>query len=171
MPVTLARSMDAVSICTCSLPTASLPRHLPLTLSALPRTASPAPRLRAPRPPLSVLLPACSRFPRPAGGVRPGEPSRGHRGAQSLNAAGEPSGRDLPAPENRTLPVRAGVCSGERREHPALKAPQTPGVLAPAGNTVWHSAPWLVSLQYQFFIFTRPKKPVTKPNKHTHPIS
>lgn len=107
----------------------------------------------------------------PQAGDRPGEPSRGHRGAQSLNAAGEPPGRDLPAPENRTLPVRAGVCSGERREHLALKAPQTPGVLAPAGNTVWHSAPWLVSLQYQFFLFTRPKKPVTKPNKHTHPIS
>lgn len=68
-PVTLARSVDAVAICTCSLPTAGLPRHLPLTLSQLPRTAFRPSRtaegLRGPGP----------EFPARRGGCVPQNPS------------------------------------------------------------------------------------------------
>lgn len=88
MLVTLARSMDAVAICTCSLPTAGLPRHLPLTLSLLPRTTSPttggggggggpAPASLAPGRRPRALPRRCSRFARSAaevvggGGVPP----------------------------------------------------------------------------------------------------
>lgn len=147
MPVTLARSMDAVSICTCSLPTASLPRHLPLTLSALPGSGGPGPPAGLQPPPSARrALPGPSRGTEPEGG------------------AGAP-GRD-PTPGE---PDPAGaVCAQVRSGTPCPK--RSPNAWS-VGNTVWHSAPWLVSLQYQFFLFTRPKKPVTKTNKHTpHPL-
>lgn len=151
MPVTLARSMDAVAICTCSLPTAGLPRHLPLTLSLLPRTASPAtgrrqrpgprqppPGAPAPRPPAEVQ-PVCLVRGRggPAGWFPP-RPAGIRRGGESLNPArGNPRGGGVPSPENRTLPVWVGVCSGVWREHPAQKAPREPGVFALGGYKMW----------------------------------
>lgn len=147
MPVTLARSMDAVSICTCSLPTASLPRHLPLTLSALPGSAGPA----------SPCRPAAASLgPESPPGALPGHGAEGGAGAP---------GRD-PTP-GEADPAGA-VCAQVRSGTPCPK--RSPNAWS-VGNTVWHSAPWLVSLQYQFFLFTRPKKPITKTNKHTpHPL-
>lgn len=147
MLVTLARSMDAVAICTCSLPTAGLPRHLPLTLSLLPRTTSPttggggggggpAPASLAPGRRPRALPRRCSRFSRSAAEVGGGGPPQrpagtSEGGGQSLNpAAGEPVEGDVPPPESGALPVRVGVRSGAWREQPAPKAPGKPGVFA-----------------------------------------
>lgn len=150
MLVTLARSMDAVAICTCSLPTAGLPRHLPLTLSLLPRTTSPTtggrrrpgprqprPGAPAPRPPAEVQ-PVRSVGSRGGGGGVPQRPAgTSEGGGQSLNpAAGEPVEGDVPPPESGALPVRVGVRSGARRRQLLQKLLASPGCLLWAGRTV-----------------------------------
>lgn len=142
MAVTLARSMDAVAICTCSLPTAGLPRHLPLTLSLLPRTASPtAGRRRRPGPrhPVPVPPPGAP-VPRPPAEVRPlcsvgGRGLEGDRpGGSPPGVAGGSTGGGMCLPGE---PEPGGVCSGARREHPAQKAPQKAGVFALARLLGW----------------------------------
>lgn len=175
MPVTLARCMDAVAICTCSLPTAGLPRHLPLTLSLLPRTASPTtgrrrrPRPRQPPPGAPAPRPAAEvqRFARSAngGGGRGGYPQDlpGSAGGREPEpGGGEPIGRGRCAFPGEPDP--AGVCSGVWREHPAQKAPQSLGCFLWLGARCGNAS-WLASPRWGFFIFTLLKKSVTKANK------
>lgn len=163
MPVTLARSMDAVAICTCSLPTAGLPRHLPLTLSLLPRTASPTTgrqRPGPPQPPPAEGRPVCSVGSR--GGEKSDRPGGSPRGLPGPVRGREPkhSGGGGPFPVNRTLPVCAQVSGGNTL---FKKRPKARSVCS-------GKASWPVSPRYGFFKFTLPKKSVTKTNKKTRAV-
>lgn len=169
MPLTLARGMDAGAICTCSLPTAGLPRHPPLTLSLLPRIASPATggggsapasplrEAPAPRPPAAVqpLCPARSRTDRPRGSPR---------GLPGPAARRDPKpGGGMPPLPRESHP--GGLCSGVWQEHQLKKLPQSRQCL-PWLGTRCGNASWLVLPRYRFCILTLLKKSVAKTNKN-----
>lgn len=161
--------MDAVAVCTCSLPTTGLPRHLPLTLSVLPRTAPPAtgrrrqlpgPSRPSSRAPARTLPGTCGRFARCAvGGSRPdGSPEtrRDQCGRQREPRLGGGSPQETSAtPEKLIVPVRR--CSAGT---PCSESSAKPVVIAPVGHTACVTAlPVLYPL----------KKSVTKPNTNINP--
>lgn len=137
MPLTLARGMDAGAICTCSLPTAGLPRHPPLTLSLLPRIASSATgrrRLGPRQPPPRGAGSAPSRGGAAAlPGPQPDGPAEGFppRPAGTRGEERPETWRRHAPPPPRIAPWRCVLrCAAGT---PAEKAPSEQAVLALAG--------------------------------------